>query len=628
MTTAALTSNTKNTKASESTAAPVQSTRETVESIVVAFILAFLFRAFVAEAFVIPTGSMAPTLMGAHRDIFCEHCGAQFQASASQEFVPETGKRNGKIVLGSMCSNCRGLNKYDFRGNPDHTVFSGDRILVSKFDYVLSSPKRWDVFVFKYYDKAQMNYIKRLVGLPGESLRVQEGDVYTQTDADWQIARKPPHKIQAMRRVVSDTQFQSAVLLKNKWPGGWQPSGNASNWQTDASDAGWSAKLSSTADADMLRYYHKVPSVTAWEAMLKGQSIEVPDAKASQLITDYLAYNATVGDRDVYDRYNGAAYRDRVYTTPVGPVLREQVTEELMAYDLVEREVGRRLAEGVSNQGTHWVGDLIAEFNLKVGSETGTLILDLVEFGVRYQCEIDVATGQAVLSATGESVGGIFEGEATTSGQCKLTGSGEYHIEFANVDDQIVLWVNGSVVEFNRSTAFDSRQFRSGAERRPYWTPEDPLDAAPIGIGGQGLELTVQRARVYRDIYYIAVQSADYSDFDFGKSGSIINCVVDPALRRGISATEAIEQVYSHPAWWADTELFDLRGVREFRLEEKQYFPMGDNSAASSDARAWRGHNYIEERFLLGKALLVFWPHTWNSPVPYTPNFARMSLIR
>ncbi|MFN0195690.1 MAG: signal peptidase I, partial [Planctomycetaceae bacterium] len=36
--------------------------RETIESVVVAFILAFLFRAFEAEAFVIPTGSMAPPL--------------------------------------------------------------------------------------------------------------------------------------------------------------------------------------------------------------------------------------------------------------------------------------------------------------------------------------------------------------------------------------------------------------------------------------------------------------------------------------------------------------------------------------------------------------------------------------
>ncbi|MGC3966264.1 MAG: hypothetical protein QM775_02485 [Pirellulales bacterium] len=46
---------------------PFESLRETFDSIAIAFILAFLFRTFEAEAFVIPTGSMALTLMGATR---------------------------------------------------------------------------------------------------------------------------------------------------------------------------------------------------------------------------------------------------------------------------------------------------------------------------------------------------------------------------------------------------------------------------------------------------------------------------------------------------------------------------------------------------------------------------------
>ena len=51
----------------------------------IAFILAFLFRTFEAEAFVIPTGSMAPTLMGRHKDLKCEKCGYPYQVSASEE---------------------------------------------------------------------------------------------------------------------------------------------------------------------------------------------------------------------------------------------------------------------------------------------------------------------------------------------------------------------------------------------------------------------------------------------------------------------------------------------------------------------------------------------------------------
>ena len=160
-------------KNAETSQEEVQSVRETIESIVVAFILAFLFRAFVAEAFVIPTGSMAPTLMGAHKDTVCEHCGKQYQASASQEFDSNTGSKTDDLVVASTCPNCRGLNAYDLANNANHASFSGDRILVSKFDYVLHNPERWDVIVFKYPLNARMNYIKRLVGLPGEHLLVK-----------------------------------------------------------------------------------------------------------------------------------------------------------------------------------------------------------------------------------------------------------------------------------------------------------------------------------------------------------------------------------------------------------------------------------------------------------------------
>ena len=62
--------------------------RETIESIVIAFVLAFLFRTFEAEAFVIPTGSMAPTLMGRHKDVDCPQCGYRYKVGSSEE---ETG---------------------------------------------------------------------------------------------------------------------------------------------------------------------------------------------------------------------------------------------------------------------------------------------------------------------------------------------------------------------------------------------------------------------------------------------------------------------------------------------------------------------------------------------------------
>ena len=81
----------------------MQVVRETIESLAVAFILALLFKAFIAEAFVIPTGSMAPTLMGAHKDIQCEECGYQYQCGASSEFN-DVGARKEELVIGTTRS--------------------------------------------------------------------------------------------------------------------------------------------------------------------------------------------------------------------------------------------------------------------------------------------------------------------------------------------------------------------------------------------------------------------------------------------------------------------------------------------------------------------------------------------
>ena len=51
--------------------------------------------------------------------------------------------------------------------------------------------------------------------------------------------------------------------------------------------------------------------------------------------------------------------------------------------------------------GLHWVGDLAFESEVEVQSEQGELLLQLVKGGIDFDCRIDIASGQAVLSMGG-----------------------------------------------------------------------------------------------------------------------------------------------------------------------------------------------------------------------------------
>jgi len=204
---------------------PREGIKETIESIVIALILAFVFRAFVVEAFVIPTGSMAPTLYGAHGTILCEDCGTEFAYG-----LRDLEDRRGGMEIGSsayaICPNCHHANTdlavNDERRNPE----KGDRILVLKwpFDFGVPwlDPARWDVTVFKDPADGTTNFIKRLAGLPNEVLMILDGDVYTaptsdlskETLAELERNRHEKYELRAEKRVGQLQPISNAALLE------------------------------------------------------------------------------------------------------------------------------------------------------------------------------------------------------------------------------------------------------------------------------------------------------------------------------------------------------------------------------------------------------------------------------
>lgn len=91
---------------------------EYIEAIIIAVILAFIIRKFVIQAYKIPSGSMLETLQ------------------------------------------------------------IGDHILVNKFIYYFKDPQRGDILVFKYPKDKKRDFIKRVVGLPGDTLEIRDKTVY------------------------------------------------------------------------------------------------------------------------------------------------------------------------------------------------------------------------------------------------------------------------------------------------------------------------------------------------------------------------------------------------------------------------------------------------------------------
>jgi signal peptidase I len=157
-----------------------------------AFVCVFLFlRVFAVEPFGVPTGSMAPTLIGNHREAPCPRCGFPVRVGAAA-----LGDRHSLPT--AICPNC-GQPGINLAAAPDIT---GDRLLVDKNVFHLRRPRRWEVAVFRCPDPKEMNkpYVKRVIGLPGEEITVRGGDVY----ADGGLLRKSLAEAREARILLFD----------------------------------------------------------------------------------------------------------------------------------------------------------------------------------------------------------------------------------------------------------------------------------------------------------------------------------------------------------------------------------------------------------------------------------------
>ncbi len=82
------------------------------------------------------------------------------------------------LVAALLINNFILLNAKVPSGSMENTIMTGDRLFGFRLSYMFSDPERGDIVIFKYPDDESVNYIKRVIGLPGETVTITDGKIY------------------------------------------------------------------------------------------------------------------------------------------------------------------------------------------------------------------------------------------------------------------------------------------------------------------------------------------------------------------------------------------------------------------------------------------------------------------
>jgi signal peptidase I len=466
---------------------------------------------------------------------------------------------------------------------------SGDRVLVTKCNDLLLGPSRYDVVVFKYpqgpVDKnTPKNYIKRLLGLPGEILAIFFGRVYHRVpekpgelfyddvkDAkadpldlwkrqymhaddkkahDWfqegkfTILRKPPGVMLALRRIVYDNDFQAKDLVGKL--DRWSPHPDSA-WKTDKATSFTSD--GKTADQiDWLRYQHLVRAdeIDGWPKPAAGVK--------KMLILDTLDYNTAMTDGG-----NEQDFFRRMYAE------------------------------------AHWVGDLMLECNVDVVEAKGEFCLELSRGINRFQASFDLATGTCTLyrlSGVGKNC--KRDEPPLAVRPTNLKAPGNYLVRFANFDSCLTVWVDRDLPFRDcKECEYDPPEVRGPKDKD---LPNEAIEARrgptdndfePASVGSKGANVKISHLRLWRDIYYRTQVSSTDHDISMTRDG------------------------WSQGSPQLDEMRSKMRFVTMY-VQPGHYLCLGDNSQASSDSRDW---GLVPQRLMLGRALAVYFPIERIGPI-------------
>jgi signal peptidase I len=493
------------------------------------------------------------------------------------------------------------LTKEELRYPGGLPLSSGDRIFVLKYLDGIFEPRRFDVVVFKDPSDPQTNFIKRLVGLPGEQVALVDGDVFFRpaqsaaspdamswASTDWKIARKPRRAQDTVWQTVFSSQFtpQNAMRDGNRW--------FTSPWIGEG--ASW--KIEDRAD---YQYLGDAPTSLRWDSS--------PDATL-----DFTRHQSEPGFR----RFHLADFYP--YNEPPQNFVRSggfnmQPAQQIFPVSDLRVSMGIEPARSGLRPTFH-LAARGHEFRARLVPQDTTISMDRWVLEMRPAAE---GEQWRTLAESAERADWLREGATT-------------NIEFEHVDQSLRLLVEGNVVAegfydwtpaqriehtlgkpYSEIATAEAARFTGEIDSRgrPVHRPEcgfsvfasgDRYRKPQVRIDFEGGAFTLHRVAIARDLHYQAAAVGEPRDRTFGTAFA-----TSPMLMPSLTADE--------------------------------FFMCGDNSPASSDGRLWAYVDpwvaskldskvgVVHRKLVVGKAFYVYFPSMPRTSRWPMMDFGRMRWI-
>lgn len=456
------------------------------ESLVLLAIAVILFRGFGVEGYLISTGSMAPTLLGYHHRVTCPECAFVYATGTRPEEDSEF-PRLARADLSteallpplSQCPNCG----YQGIVTEELPRTEGDQLLVHKHAYEFRDPRRWEVIVFRNPGDPQQAYVKRVAGLPGETVQLQHGNVLI----NGSLARKPYHVQRAMCIPISKYGPQLSTDDPDSQPA-WVKTDPQSTWtfRADALECR-SADASPGQPISWIGYRHWIRGggthvtrapLSAWPATLHRPS------ESNDILRFDKGQLQVTGALTEIDRRTWLARNDQ-------PEFQQAI------HTLFEQShVAPILDDCEYNPGESAAGNPVNEFLI-------SLTLSQVRGPGRF--EIELSDGETVFSAIfrfdSQTVEILRNGDPVPVRKASFPSgvpSQPMAIDFSLIDEQVVLAVNGHEI----------------VAPLPYQRTIAPVPMRrPVRLGAAGLDARITNLELFRDVYYTpTVRGAEHPE--------------------------------------------------------------------------------------------------------------------